>query len=98
MARMGRYCKAYMLPSLRQFGGWTEKSENARQENGAPRQLNDTGFLYLHENHVVTDGIFMYENVIFDNVTPEWIDICKSVLKFEVPDYVSASTEKTKGE
>lgn len=98
MAKTGRYCKAYMIPSFRKFGGWKENSANARQENGAARNLTDDNFLYLHENLVVTDGIFIDENVIFDNVTPEWVDFCKNVLKFEIPDYASASTEKTKGE
>ena len=94
MAQMGKYCKAYMIPSFRKFRGWTENAENARKENGAPRQLTDSDFLYLQENYVVTDGIFIDDNVIFNNVTPEWIDFCKSVLKFEVPEYASASTEK----
>lgn len=95
MPRMGKYCKAYMIPSFRAFSGWTETSENARKENNSPRQLTDSDFLYLQENFVVTDGIFMDENVIFDNVTPEWIDFCKNVLKFEVPNYASASNEET---
>ena len=95
MATMGKYCKAYMIPSFREFSGWTEKAENARMENGSPRQLTDFDFLYLQENYVVTDGTFIDENVIFNNVTPEWIDFCKSVLKFAVPEYASASTEKT---
>lgn len=97
MSRMGKYCKAYMLPSLRQFSGWTESSDSARRENDSPRQLTDADFLYLQENFVVTDGIFIDENVIFDNVTPEWIAFCKDVLKFEVPNYASASTQKKEG-
>ena len=97
MSEMGKYCKAYMIPSFREFPGWTENSESARAENGSPRQLTDGDFLYLQENFVVTDGIFIDENVIFSNVTPEWIDFCKNVLKFEVPSYASAPSEKTEG-
>ena len=97
MSQMGSYCKAYMIPSFRKFSGWTEKPENARKENDTPRQLSDADFLYLQENYIVTDGIFIDENVIFDNVTPEWIDFCKNVLKFEVPKYASASSQKTEG-
>lgn len=95
MSKMGKYCKAYMIPSFREFSGWTENSQNARKENDSPRQLTDADFLYLQENFVVTDGIFIDENVIFDNVTPEWTDFCKNVLKFEIPDYAKASSEKT---
>jgi len=97
MSKMGKYCKAYMIASFREFSGWTEKSQNARKENDSPRQLTDADFLYLQENFVVTDGIFLDENVIFDNVTPEWTDFCKNVLKFEIPDYASASSEKAEG-
>lgn len=97
MSKMGNYCKAYMIPSFRAFSGWTENSENSRRENDSPRQLTDADFLYLQENFVVTDGIFIDENVIFDDVTPEWIAFCKDVLKFEVPNYASPSTQKKEG-
>ncbi|HEY6120511.1 MAG TPA: hypothetical protein VIV66_11155, partial [Pyrinomonadaceae bacterium] len=95
MSKMGKYCKAYMLPRFREFSGWTEISENARKENDSPRPLTDGDFLYLQENFVVTDGIFMDENVIFANVTPEWIAFCTNVLKFEVPNHSSTSSQKT---
>jgi len=94
MAKMGKYCKAYMLPRLRQFAGWSESSSNARKEEKpvegkqvlVPRQLTDQDHLYLQENLTVTDGIFIDENVIFDNVTPEWEEFCKNELSFEAPD------------
>ena len=85
MGTMGKYCKAYLIPKFREFSGWTESSENARKENGSPRPLTDNDFLYLQENFFVTDGVFVDENVIFSNVTPEWIDFCRNVLEFEVP-------------
>lgn len=97
MNKMGKYCKAYMIPRFREFSGWTESSENARKENGSPRQLTDDDFLYLQENFVVTDGIFLDENVIFANVTPEWINFCKNELQFEVPSYTTDSSPKTEG-
>jgi hypothetical protein len=95
MAKMGKYCKAYPIDRFREFAGWTENAENLRkekqqidgQEVNAPRTLTDTDFLYLQENYTVTDGIFLDENIIFDNVTPEWIDFCKNTLKFEIPVY-----------
>ena len=87
MSKMAKYCKAYPITRLREFSGWTEKSENARKDNDAPRRLTDADFLYLQEDLVVTDGIFIDENIIFDNVTPEWTDFCKQKLGFEAPDY-----------
>lgn len=94
MSKMSKYCKAYPIPRFREFSDWQENSTNARKENDAPRPLTDEDFLYLQENLVVTDGIFIDENVIFDNVTPEWADFCRNTLRFELPDYVSAASEK----
>ncbi len=51
------------------------------------RVLTDDDFLYLQENYVVTDGIFKDENIIFDNVTPEWQKFCQQNLGFRIPDY-----------
>ena len=95
MATTGKYCKAYPIKRLREFSHWTERSENTRKEKneieGAEvkvnRQLTEDDFLYLQENYVVTDGIFLDENIIFDNVTPEWKDFCENVLGFEVLVY-----------
>ena len=102
MATMGKYCKAYPITRLREFAGWTEKAENARKEKqpGAdgkevelPRALTDNDYLYLQENHVVTDGIFKDEHIIFDHVTPEWITYCQTTLKFEIPSFASSGTD-----
>lgn len=90
MAKIGKYCKAYPISTLRQFSGWSEKVENVRKEKKqvdgkeveVTRQLTDADFLYLQEDFTVTDGIFMDENVIFDRTTPEWISFCKNELKF----------------
>ncbi|KYC37484.1 hypothetical protein WA1_43635 [Scytonema hofmannii PCC 7110] len=97
MATMGKYCKAYSLNKLRQFSQWTENSENMRKEKHevdgteveVKRGLTDDDFLYLQENYVVTDGIFKDENIIFDNITPEWKEFCHKILAFEIPVYES---------
>lgn len=95
MDKMGKYCKAYPIDRLRQFSGWSENAQNARMETRqvdgveteVPRELGDNAFLYIQEDFTVTDGIFLEKNVIFDQVTPEWIDYCKTTLNFEVPVY-----------
>ena len=84
MATIGRYCKSYPLSRLRQFAGWHEKTENARkirkEVDGeiaeVPRQLTDEDYVYLHGDFTVTDGIFIDENIIFEEVTPEWKEFC----------------------
>jgi len=106
MATVGKYCKAYSVKNLRKFSQWTECAENTRKENKSVerkevainRELTDDDFLYLQENYVVTDGIYKDENIIFENVTPEWQEFCHKTLEFEIPVYeqvkVEASTQK----
>lgn len=89
MTKLGKFCKAYPLHQLRQFPGWKEQPENARriqkEINGemveVPRELKDSDYVYLQRNFIVTDGIFIDENVIFGDVTPEWIEFCHDVLR-----------------
>lgn len=105
MAKMGKYCKAYPIARFREYSGWAENSQNTRkvksQIDGAelevPRELTENDHLYLQENFVVTDGIFIDENVIFDNVTPEWTEFAKNTLNFEVPVYEPIQTAEAKG-
>lgn len=88
MSIIGKYCKAYRLSQLRQSPNWTEKADNARkirkEVDGefieVTRELRDDDYVYLHENFTVTDGIFIDENIIFSDVTPEWIEFCRDVL------------------
>ena len=101
MPKMGKYCKAYSITKFREFNGWSEKSENVRKEkkyeNGketeTQRELSDADYLYLQEDFTVTDGIFIDENTIFDDVTAEWITFCKETLNFEIPVYETASAQ-----
>jgi hypothetical protein len=103
MATMGRYCKAYPIDSFRQFDGWKENAAQARKEKRqvdgneveAPREIDD--YLYLQENFNVTDGIFLDENIIFEDVTPEWMDYCRETLKFEVPVHESPAAAGNDG-
>ena len=95
MANMGRYCKAYSVAALRAFGQWNEQSQNAKpapatnggDQSAGQRLLTDDDYLFVQENFVVTDGIFIDENIIFDSVTPEWRRFCKEELGFEVPQF-----------
>jgi len=93
MATMGRYCKAYPIDRLRKFPAWEEKLENLaplENDEGGSRQprtaLGVDDYLFLQENYVVTDGIFLDEHVVFDRVTPEWQEFCTTELAFEIPD------------
>jgi len=93
MPTLGKYSKTYPLHLLRQFPGWSEKAENARkirkELNGEiveeARELTDMTYVYLQGDYTVTDGIFIDENVIFNDVTPEWIKFCQDVLPKRSP-------------
>ena len=94
MTKLGKYCRAFPLSRFRQFAGWSEQAENARRitkdVNGEmvemARELTDANYVYLHTNFTVTDGIFIDENIIFSDVTPEWIEFCRAVLGQDFSD------------
>ena len=44
------------------------------------RALTDEDYVYVQRNLTVTDGIFVDENIIFSDVTPDWIEFCQTVL------------------
>lgn len=79
MKQMGMYCKAYTLSQLRQFSGWIETP----QSPDTKQAQTDDDLVYLQENYVVTEDIFIDEGIIFNNVTPEWQDFCRGVLMFD---------------
>ena len=97
MATLGKYCKAYQVATLRQFEQWAKgvghlKNEGAgTSETVSPRELNDDDVLFVQEDFTVTDGVFLDENVVFDQVTPEWKNFCKTELGFEVPSHITAN-------
>lgn len=72
---LGNYAKAYLLSELRKFNGWREEHE-----------LSDSDVVFLHQDFTVTQLIWPGENVIFDQVTPEWLEFCDRELQFKVPD------------
>ncbi len=93
MAKLGRYCKAYPSSTFQEFEGWNSKARlheydeldqptTSEQATAAPQS-----HFYLQENFVVTRGIFIDEEIIYEDTGHEWIDFCKSVLKFEVPTF-----------
>lgn len=92
MTDMGAYCKAYQLKQLRQFEQWPRSLAATRQEpqnddRETQRPLNDEDVLYLQETYIVTDGLFLNQNVVFDAVTDAWKDFCDRVLDFKIPKY-----------
>lgn len=98
MSEMGRYCKAYPVERLAEFDGWAggyrrpEVEERPEADNGQPAPEND--YLFLQENLTVTKGIFLDRDVVYDNISPEWVEFCKNRLEFEVPEDVAEADEE----
>src|SRR5262249_24608460 len=75
-----KYSKAYHLRSLRDFSGWKEISGQADQHS-----LSDDDVVFIHQDHTVTKSMWHDENVIFNQVTPEWREFCANKLEFKAP-------------
>lgn len=73
--REGRpYCKGYYLKDLLNYPNWSSSAEAAAES-----------IVYVHQDFTVTKSVWPGENVVFSNVTPEWVQFCKSQLKFAIP-------------
>ena len=89
---IGKYCKVYPLKKFREFKDWAEKTKILKtskqiidgQEIELELTLSNEDYLFLQENYVVTGSIFKEQHIIFDKVTPEWIEFCNQTLKFEI--------------
>jgi Ankyrin repeats (3 copies) len=90
-----QYCKAYHLKTLRQFPTWSESKINWKKKtngNGVDEKgdgdevLSDDDVVFIHQDFTVTRSMWLNEDVIFNQVTPEWEEFCANVLEFKVPD------------
>lgn len=77
---MRKYCKAYKLKDMGQFTGWNIKPGKSAQE------LVDDDICYLWDDFTVVKSPVLKDGVLFDAITPEWQEFCKTVLKFEIPE------------
>jgi hypothetical protein len=74
------YCKAYYSKDLKQFSAWS-----AQHEESAP-EYSDDEVVYLWDDFTVVKSPVLPGGIIFDQVTPEWQDFCKTMLQFKIPD------------
>jgi ankyrin repeat protein len=87
------YCEAYPLEELSRFPGWTA-SANRKDENGeqssasasSEEAFSEDSIAFLHQDYTVTQSMYHGENVLFNQVTPEWKEFCQTKLNFHVPD------------
>ncbi len=100
MPILGKYCKAYPLEKFRSFKGWKEKHELSAEISSEPgsipgkeQQAFFPRYLYIHEDLVVTESIWVNKDVVFDDITPEWAAFCADELQFAVPARTHVSDE-----
>jgi uncharacterized protein len=85
------YCKAYYLKDLRKFAGWRESKinwkENPDSDDTGTRdqEFSDDDVIFIHRDLTVTKSMWHNENVIFNEVTPEWEVFCRDALQFKAP-------------
>ena len=82
-----KYCRAYQQSELEQFPSWHEqKVKGIAEAEGRTGVESDDAMLYLHQNFRVTASMWENEDVVFDEVSPEWKNFCRNVLKFKALD------------
>jgi hypothetical protein len=93
MPKMGNYCKAYLLSRLRHYPGWQEAPEALAAGQGTEATLDEKSdpIVYLQEDYRVTNGIFLDDPAVFDQVTPEWQQYCVHELEFLIPPVEEAA-------
>src|SRR5262249_51560342 len=89
MAQVAPYCKAYPATRFQEFAGWVAPTETGPAPGTNEKSPHDAvieDYWFLQDTYVVTRGILPDEDIVFDQVTPEWIAFCKTTLGFAVPD------------
>jgi hypothetical protein len=92
--QMRPYCKAYYLRDVQNFEKWSESnitweagrslSSNTSAADGPRVSPNEV--VYLHPDFTVTKSIWHDEDIVFKDVTPEWVKFCEGELKFSIPE------------
>jgi ankyrin repeat protein len=95
-----KYCKAYYLKDLRSFSDWSEeranwKTANENNDQKSAEELIDDSIVFIHQDFTVTRSMWHNENVVFNNVTPEWKTFCSDKLGFKVPDDLDLIVQTT---
>lgn len=73
------YCRAYPLKALRQYAGWHEAVTNREP-------LVDDTIVFVHRDYSVTRSMWLREDVVFEDTSPDWQRFCVERLAFQPPD------------
>jgi hypothetical protein len=86
MPNMGRYCKAYPLNRVEEWPLWKAKMRPRIESAQADNDETSLEYVFIQENYTVTVGIFLDEEILFDDITPEWKEFCETNLGFQPPE------------
>jgi hypothetical protein len=91
MSQLAPYCKAYPATKFQEFAGWIARdatpSTPTHAEDGQDNERAAVeDYWFLQDTYVVTRGILPDEDIVFDQVSPEWIAFCRTTLGFAIPD------------
>lgn len=83
---MQRYCKAYHLKDLRQFGDWSEKPVD--------QELSDETICYVWDDFTVVLSPIQDSGVLFNTITPAWQAFLQNILHFMSPAELEATNQQ----
>ncbi|HEY1939138.1 MAG TPA: hypothetical protein VGJ33_14490 [Candidatus Angelobacter sp.] len=78
----GKYCKAYPLSKMELWPQWKNKVRMGVTVEETPDGSTKVPYVFLQENFTVTKSVFLDQEVLFDETTPEWKKFCENVLDF----------------
>ncbi len=86
---MHKYCRAYHLKDLRQFQGWQENLEEGESS------LSDDAIVFVWDDlTVVQNPVLSDKGVLWNTITPQWEQFCRSTLHFEIPEDLRYAYER----
>lgn len=88
------YQAAYRLWQLRLYENWDESSWTGG-EGYYKGDLVDDSIVYIQDDYSVNRGTYCNKNIVFppSKVTEDWKDYCRTVLKFEIPEWTQYGHE-----
>jgi hypothetical protein len=92
------YCKAYTMARLSEFSAFAERARAVVKPAAIGAGDDDELAFFLHHDFTVTESMWRNEQVVFDEVTPEWREFCAKTLGFKAPDdldFIASSAATT---
>jgi hypothetical protein len=82
MPQMSAYCKAVLAEDVRKFPNWKEDASPMRMaaEEVDGESHPETEYFFVHDDYVVTSGVYRDEEIAFAAGGEDWRQFCRDVL------------------